>query len=57
MATENNSDSAATGGLLVVLGIIVALAAAYFLFGMPKNGGDIKVEMPSIEAPAKTVNQ
>lgn len=57
MATENNSDSAATGGLLVVLGIIVALAAAYFLFGMSKNSAEIKVEMPSVEAPAKVVNQ
>lgn len=34
MATTDTGDSATTGGLLVILGIIVALAIGYFVFGL-----------------------
>lgn len=46
--TQNTADATATGGLLVVLGIIVALAAAYFLFGMQTT--DSASPVPSISA-------
>jgi hypothetical protein len=50
MATTN-TDSAASGGLLVVLGIVVALGIGVFLFsyvGTSHRGTDINVQM---EAP------
>ena len=32
MATTNTGDSAFSGGLLVILGIVVAVALAFFIF-------------------------
>ncbi len=49
MATTNESDSALSGGLLVILGIIVALVLGVFFFQY--KGGDstpdISVSVPS----------
>ena len=52
MANDNSSENAVSGGLLVVLGIIVALGAAY-LFTQYTGGGDssdvtIRAELPNM---------
>jgi hypothetical protein len=56
MATDS-SDNAVSGGLLVVLGIIVALAAIFFLVNYSgfKGGTDIniKADIPSSVTPGK----
>lgn len=49
-------DNSATGGLLVVLGILVAigLGLLFFksgVFGSHSSGTEIKVEMPKVDAP------
>lgn len=52
----NNSDSALSGGFLVILGIIVAAIIGYLVF----NGGfgkrtdriDIDLKPPAVNAPA-----
>ena len=45
-------DNSATGGMLVILGIVVALAIGIFLFkgGVFDNhsGPEIKVELPTV---------
>lgn len=45
-------DNSATGGLLVILGIILTLAVGFFLykqgaFGGHSSGPEIKVELPT----------
>lgn len=58
MATD--TDSAASGGLLVILGIVVAGIAGYFFFlhngGVGRNTTDINIraEVPAPSAPTTT---
>lgn len=49
----DNTDSTATGGLMVILGIIVAIAAIYFFFGMKDHNStpDVSISVPHVEAP------
>ena len=52
----NESDAALSGGLLVVLGIIVAVVVGYLFMSGKMGGGSgapdvVKVEMPKVEAP------
>ncbi|MDB5478106.1 MAG: hypothetical protein JWM96_601 [Alphaproteobacteria bacterium] len=54
MAEQNqNQDNSATGGMLVILGIVVALGLVYFAYTQGMFGGktDINVNMPNVEAP------
>lgn len=47
----SDGSSSATGGLLVVLGIIVALGAGYLIMqsgGFGHSGPSIKVEAPNL---------
>jgi hypothetical protein len=49
----DTTDNSATGGLLVVLGIIIALVVGYFLYKQGTfghTGPSINVEMPSTPA-------
>ena len=50
----DTSSSTATGGMLVVLGILIALGVGVFLYkeGMIGKSSEIKINMPKIEAPA-----
>jgi hypothetical protein len=51
MANENSSENAVSGGLLVVLGIIVALGAAYIFTqynGRSSSDVTIRAELPNL---------
>lgn len=52
MATDADS-SALSGGLLVVLGIVVALGLLLFFFQYKgKTGPDVSIELPGVSAPS-----
>jgi hypothetical protein len=46
-----NGDNAATGGVMVILGIILAVAIGFFLFKSGAIGNsqpDVSIEMPDV---------
>jgi hypothetical protein len=53
MATTTESDTAFSGGILVILGIIVALGLAYFFFNYMGTNRSTDVNIRT-EAPATT---
>lgn len=54
MATETESDSAATGGFLVILGILVAILAAVLIYKggfLGNHDTEVKIETPAVIQP------